>query len=161
MANYKSITMKYKQFIFPMLVTILSFSTLEVMGQTEEVITSPPVEEENEEVEMFMPPPIEKAQFPGGNDAMFEYIQKNLNYPEKSVEGKVTLRFMVGKNGEIENVHVLEGIVPGCPECQQEAIRVVESMPKWKPAMNGGKAVRSYFNLPISFKTSQDTENNK
>lgn len=96
-----------------------------------------------------------EAMFPGGYTAMAKYIGNNIKYPELAliggIEGKVTLRFVVGKDGSIENVTVARG-VPGCPECDKEAIRVVKGMPKWEPAMNKNKIVRSYFNLPITFK---------
>ncbi|NGF74535.1 energy transducer TonB [Fluviicola sp. SGL-29] len=96
-----------------------------------------------------------EAMFPGGYTAMAKYLGNNIKYPELAlmggIEGKVTLRFIVGKDGNIENVTVARG-VPGCPECDKEAIRVVKSMPKWEPAMNDNKIVRSYFNLPITFK---------
>ena len=86
---------------------------------------------------------------------MMKYLSKNIQYPEIGIQtgaqGKVTLRFVVGKDGSIENVTVARG-VPGCPECDKEAIRVVKSMPKWKPAKNDGKVVKSYFNLPVTFK---------
>lgn len=97
----------------------------------------------------------EEAFFPGGRTAMLKFLSKNINYPEiariANIQGKVTLNFVVGKNGEIENVTVAKG-VPGCPECDKEAIRVVKAMPKWKPAKNNGKAVRSYFYLPVTFR---------
>jgi protein TonB len=60
------------------------------------------------------------------------------------------LKFIVGSDGKIEEVNVIRGI-PGCPECDKEASRVIRTMPKWKPGKIKGKAVRSYFNLPITF----------
>lgn len=95
------------------------------------------------------------ASFPGGIPAMMKYLSKNIQYPERGIQagaqGRVTLRFVVGKDGKIENVTVAKG-VPGCPECDQEAVRVVRGMPKWNPAQNKGKVVKSYFNLPVTFK---------
>lgn len=95
------------------------------------------------------------ASFPGGVPAMMKYLSKNIQYPERGIQagaqGRVTLRFVVGKDGQIENVTVAKG-VPGCPECDQEAVRVVRGMPKWNPAQNKGKVVKSYFNLPVTFK---------
>jgi protein TonB len=96
-----------------------------------------------------------EAMFPGGHGAMMEYLSSKIRYPEialiSNIQGRVTLRFVVGKDGSIENVTVAKG-VPNCPECDKEAIRVVKAMPKWKPAMHEGKVVRSYFNLPITFR---------
>lgn len=97
----------------------------------------------------------ETAEFPGGIAAMGKYIQQNLQYPamarEANIGGKCFLKFVVNDKGEIGNVEVLKG-VPGCPECDKEAVRVVKSMPKWKPAKMTGRPVNCYFNLPISFK---------
>ncbi len=97
----------------------------------------------------------ENAEFPGGIAEMGKFIQKNLQYPpmarEAGISGKCFLKFVVNENGEISNVEILKG-VPGCPDCDREAIRVVKSMPKWKPAKMTGRPVKCYFNLPLSFK---------
>lgn len=97
----------------------------------------------------------EQAEFPGGISEMAKYIQKTLQYPamarEAGISGKCFLKFVVNENGDISNVEVLKG-VPGCSDCDKEAIRVVKSMPKWKPAKMTGRSVKCYFNLPISFK---------
>ncbi len=119
---------------------------------TPPTVTAPKVVEKEEEILTFV---AEEASFPGGTAEMMKYLGKNIKYPEVAIQagiqGKVTLRFVVGKDGSIENVTVARG-VPGCPECDKEAIRVVKSMPKWKPAKNDGKVVKSYFNLPVTFK---------
>lgn len=97
----------------------------------------------------------EQAEFPGGTTAMYKYIQQNIQYPamarEAGISGKCFLKFVVNETGEISNVEVLKG-VPGCAECDREAIRVVKSMPKWKAAKMTGKSVKCFFNLPINFK---------
>lgn len=85
---------------------------------------------------------------------MRAFIKENLHYPEtvvkQQLQGKIFLRFIVRKDGSIATVTILRGTT-GCPECDQEAIRVVNSMPKWTPAKNEGKAVDSYYTLPITF----------
>ncbi|MCE3258426.1 MAG: TonB family protein [Bacteroidetes bacterium] len=97
----------------------------------------------------------EQAEFPGGIGEMAKYIQKTLQYPpmarEAGISGKCFLKFVVNETGEISDVQVLKG-VPGCSDCDKEAIRVVKSMPKWKAAKMTGRSVKCYFNLPISFK---------
>jgi protein TonB len=97
----------------------------------------------------------ENAEFPGGIAEMAKFIQKNLQYPamarEAGISGKCFLKFVVNESGSISDVQVLKG-VPGCSDCDKEAIRVVKSMPAWKAAKMTGKAVKCYFNLPISFK---------
>lgn len=117
--------------------------------------TITPTPKKVEEVEEILTFVAEEASFPGGTAEMMKYLSKNIKYPEiaiqANIQGRVNLRFVVGKDGSIENVTVAKG-VPGCPECDREAVRVVKSMPKWKPAKNDGKVVKSYFNLPVTFK---------
>lgn len=97
----------------------------------------------------------EQAEFPGGMSAMHEFLKKNMFYPmsakEAGIQGKCYIRFIVNTDGSISDVRVLHG-VPDCPECDKEAVRVVKNMPKWAPGKNSGKAVRTFYNLPIVFK---------
>ena len=92
--------------------------------------------------------------FIGGDDALFEYLSKNTKYPtmskENNISGTVFLKFVVGKNGEIRDIEVLKG-VRGGKDLEQEAIRVIEQMPKWIPGVQNGKKVSVYFTLPIKF----------
>ena len=92
-------------------------------------------------------------EFPGGMDAMMKYLSENIKYPEqakeKNTQGRVLVTFVVEKNGSISNVKVVKGIGNGCDE---EAVRVISAMPKWKPGMQNGKKVRVSFAIPISFK---------
>ncbi len=94
----------------------------------------------------------ELAEFPGGQSAMMAYLGKHLQYPEDAREAKkqgtVYLTFVVNMDGKIVEVRVLRGLYPSL---DQEAIRVVSSMPNWKPGKQGGKAVRTQFNLPVKF----------
>jgi periplasmic protein TonB len=96
----------------------------------------------------------EMPEFPGGPMEMMKYIQKNIQYPamarEAGIGGKCFLKFVVGPEGSISDVQVLKG-VPGCPDCDKEAVRVVKSMPKWKAGKMNGRAVNVYFNIPINF----------
>jgi len=91
-------------------------------------------------------------QYPGGKDAMNEFLKENLVYPteakEKNISGKVIVQFVVENNGKITNVKVLHGIGGGCDE---EAIRVVSSMPNWKPGKQNGKSVPVFYTLPLTF----------
>lgn len=94
----------------------------------------------------------ETAEFPGGYQKMMEYIVKNIKYPqiarETNIRGKVYLKFVVRKDGSITDVEVQRGIGGGCDE---EAVRVVKSMPKWNPGKQRKQPVNMYFNLPINF----------
>ncbi len=99
--------------------------------------------------------------FPGGEKEMQRYIRENLKYPETAqkdgIQGRVTLRFVVGDDGTITNVAVIRGVDPSC---DVEAVRVIENMPKWNPGKQNGIAVPVYFNLPIQFPLDKDKETN-
>lgn len=96
----------------------------------------------------------EQAHFPDGIPAMKSYILKNLVYPlsakENGIIDRITMRFVVSETGAISSVTVIDGI-PDCPECEEEAIRFVKSMPRWFPAQKNGWYVKSYCNLPLWF----------
>jgi protein TonB len=116
-----------------------------------EVYIPPVIEEEIVEEEIFTV--VESMpEFPGGAGKMMEFIAKNIKYPpmarESGIQGRVFINFVVEPNGSVTNVKVLRGIGGGCDE---EAIRVVEAMPKWTPGRQRGKAVRVSFNLPVRF----------
>ena len=97
---------------------------------------------------------VEKMpEFPGGEQAMLDYVSKNVVYPEeainKGIAGRVFVSFIVEKDGSVNEVEVMRGIGGGCDE---EAVRVVKSMPKWKPGKMKGKPVRVSYMMPIIFK---------
>ncbi len=107
------------------------------------------VEEEEEEILMVVQ---EMPEFPGGEAAMYGFIGKNIKYPkiakETGVSGRVWVTFVVEKDGSVSRIKVLRGIGAGCDE---EAMRVIKAMPKWKPGMQMGKAVRVQYQIPIKF----------
>jgi periplasmic protein TonB len=90
--------------------------------------------------------------FPGGEEELFRYLGKNIKYPamakDAGIKGMVYVNFVVWIDGTIKDVKVLRGIGGGCDE---EALRVVENMPKWKPGKQRGKTVPVSYNLPIRF----------
>ncbi len=92
-------------------------------------------------------------QFPGGEAAMRTYISKNLRYPtiaqENGIQGKVYVRFVISKTGEVSNVEVTRGIDP---ICDKEAVRVIQSMPKWIPGKQNGNMVSVIYTVPVVFK---------
>lgn len=118
----------------------------------DEVVTPP--DDKKEEV-IIHDAVEEQAEFPGGMAALKAYLANNIKYPEVALEmgigGKCYLKFVVSTSGNISNVKVVKG-VPDCKECDEEAMRVVRAMPNWAPAKNNGKAVNSYYNLPVTFK---------
>lgn len=124
--------------------------------------------EQNEVIEEYVPVEVEEDEvveqeifqiveempsFPGGDQKMMEYVAKNIKYPqiarETGVQGKVFVNFVVEPDGSVSNVKILRGIGGGCDE---EAMRVVKSMPKWKPGKQRGKPVRVSYNLPVNFR---------
>jgi protein TonB len=93
------------------------------------------------------------AEFPGGQAGLNQFIATNFIYPkiaiENNISGKVYVVFEILASGEVSNIKIAKDI-PDCFKCSEEAIRVFKSMPKWSPAMKGGKPVSSYFQLPIT-----------
>lgn len=97
----------------------------------------------------------EQPQFPGGESALMAFIRKNLRYPafaaENNIQGRVTVSFVVERDGSIAQIEVMRS---PAEELSKESIRVVQTMPKWKPGKQRGKAVRVKYVLPITFRLS-------
>jgi len=117
------------------------------LREHKQIVQEKPVEEKPFYTVEQMP------SFPGGESEMNKFIADNLKYPvvaqESGIQGRVTIRFVVTKTGEISDVTVVRGIDPSC---DKEAMRVVKSMPKWIPGKQNGLNVPVYFTLPIVFK---------
>ena len=98
-------------------------------------------------------PVFVKAAFPGGQKALDSFLLVSIHYPENAkeagVQGRVVVKFLINENGEITDPKITRGIGAGCEE---EAKRVVLSMPKWKPAYYSKKLVKMMFTLPLAFK---------
>ena len=92
-------------------------------------------------------------QYPGGQIAMLKYIMENIKYPEQAmkegIQGRVTVSFIVEKDGRVSNVRLLRSVQSSL---DKEAVRVVKSMPKWSPGKQKGKPVRVRFVVPVMFK---------
>lgn len=97
-------------------------------------------------------------EFPGGQSAMMSFIAENIKYPEKAmkegVQGKVYVRFVVNKEGKVEQPQVIRSL---SPETDAEAIRVIESLPRFEPGTQGGKPVSVYYTIPLMFKMGEET----
>ncbi len=99
----------------------------------------------------------EQAEYPGGPQEMYKFIGNNIVFPISAKEDslfagcKSFIKFIVTENGTVNNAQVIKGC-NGCPDCDKEALRVVNLMPKWKPGRQDGKPVKVYYNLPIKFK---------
>ena len=124
--------------------------------------------EQNEVIEEYVPVEVEEEEvveqeifkiveempsYPGGEQKLMEYVAKNIKYPqiarETGIQGRVFVGFVVEPDGSISNVKLLRGIGGGCDE---EAMRVIKSLPKWKPGKQRGKAVRVSYQIPVFFK---------
>ena len=94
----------------------------------------------------------EMPEFPGGSNAMFEYIAKNVKYPAEAekagIVGRVIATFVVDKDGSISNAKVVRSVHPAL---DAEALRLIKGMPKWTPGKQNGEAVSVKFTVPISF----------
>ena len=92
-------------------------------------------------------------EFPGGDKELYQFIADNIKYPaeakEEGLKGRVFVNFIVEPDGSVSDIRVLRGIGGGCDE---EAVRVVESMPKFKPGMQNGEAVRVSYTVPVIFR---------
>lgn len=93
------------------------------------------------------------AEFKGGQAALMKWLSNNIRYPEaaqqNNVQGRVIVKFVVEKDGSIGSPTIVKGVDR---DLDQEALRVVRKMPKWQPGKNNGQPVRSYFNLPVTFR---------
>ena len=143
------------------------------MGPVNEIVVveqAPADQKEVKPVEMPNAMKVEKTedafdvveqmpQFPGGPAALMEYLSKNVRYPEeahkKGTEGRVIATFVVEKDGSISDVTIRRSV---SPELDDEALRVVNSMPKWTPGKQRGEAVRVKYTIPITFKLQGDTK---
>lgn len=101
----------------------------------------------------------EAAEFPGGYEALSTYLAKNIKYPKsalkRGIDGEGRYRITISEQGMVSDVKALKSI-PGCPECDQEVIQVLNKMPDWKPARAGKKNVKSYYDLPVTFSAQKD-----
>ncbi len=112
-----------------------------------------PKETEEEEEDL---PPVwfvdEMPEFPGGMPSLMKFISTSIRYPvvaqENGIQGKVIITFVIDKSGNVTNVRVFRGIDPAL---DAEALRVVKTLPRWKPGKQNGKAVRVNYNVPINF----------
>ena len=112
------------------------------------------IEDKPEPIETFVE---EEADYPGGAGEMAKFINENIDYPQEAIDlgikGRVTVRFVVEKDGRVSNVSVA-GPLAGCKACDKAAVQVVEKMPPWTAGKNGGRAVRTWVTLPIKFEVN-------
>ena len=91
--------------------------------------------------------------FPGGQDALFDFIEKNIKYPKGAedygIQGRVILTFIVKKDGSLSDVRVAKSVDPSL---DKEAVRIIKSMPKWSPGIEKGQFVNVKFTVPVTFR---------
>lgn len=96
----------------------------------------------------------EMPSFPGGEKALMQYIKDNTYYPEEMCEGaaqgRVMVGFVINEDGSISDVKVLRSLTP---ELDEVAVKIVNGMPKWNPGKQNGKAVKTKYTVPVSFRT--------
>jgi len=94
-----------------------------------------------------------KPEFPNGNEGLGKYLSENIKYPKKALKngitGKVFVQFVIDKTGKVTNVVAVRGVEKSL---DKEAVRVIKSMPKWKPGMKDGQPVKVKYTIPINFK---------
>jgi len=124
---------------------ILTVKKDAVLQEYQVVLAKEPVEGKAYDVVDEMP------EFPGGPSAMMEYLMKNIRYPKDAfdagIQGRVIIQYVVGKDGSISDAHVVKGIATSLDE---EALRVVNSMPKWIPGKQNGEAVSVKYTIPVT-----------
>ena len=132
-----------------------TIATSEETNQAVEIKYVPVAVEEEEPEEQTIFEVVEQMpEFPnGGMAGLMQYLSKNIKYPtiaqENGTHGRVTVQFVVNRDGSIVDAKVLRGVDP---YLDKEAIRVISSMPKWKPGMQRGKAVRVKYTVPVMFR---------
>ena len=153
MMNYKS---SYpldciKEFLYVLLTFVLfGVANVDVMAQSTDMLNSLPSEVQDTTVHKVVE---QMPEFPGGLGKCMFFLAKHIKYPKeafnKGEEGRVIVQFVVNRNGRITEEKIVQGV---SPSLDAEALRVIKSMPKWKPGTQNGKAVRVLFTLPIAFK---------
>jgi len=120
--------------------------------KAKEVIAQPEPPKHEEENKIF-DVVEQQPEFPGGFAALQQFLKDNVKYPvvamENGVQGRVTVGFVVEKDGSVSDVHVVKSVDPSL---DKEAVRAVKSMPKWQPGRQNGTAVRVRYNVPVNFK---------
>jgi protein TonB len=143
----------------PIFLTLLCAALLSPSASSAQVVTqepldevvqpAPPVEEGAEQIYDIVE---EMPEYPGGQEAMFKFLSQSIVYPQEMVDagvrGRVYVEFIVRQDGGITDATVLRGVAG---PLDQEAIRVVKTMPKWMPGRQNGKPVDVRYRLPIAF----------
>lgn len=139
-----------KQLLFiPLMGMLLIFSSTNVMARALDSVINLQTSKDTTVYRVVQ----ETAKFPGGDQALLEFITANLNYPkiakEKGIEGRVYVELVINEDGAVTNA---EAKLSPDPLLTKEAIRLVNSLPKWIPGKMDGKAVKVRFTMPVTFR---------
>lgn len=130
---------------------IASFIAVNAQKDTIEFQNPHVVPEWTDEEEVYTVADV-MPEFPGGNEKMLDFLEKNLHYPQLAKENgtqcRVVVGFVVNTEGKLENITIRKDVGWGCGE---EAIRVIKKMPDWKPGLHRGKTVKVRYILPVTF----------
>ena len=108
---------------------------------------------QNEEADKVFDVVEQMPSFPGGDAALMTFLSTNVHYPvvaeENGIQGKVILTFVIERDGSISDVEVVKSVDPSL---DKEAVRVIESMPRWKAGTQNGEPVRVKYTMPVTFR---------
>ncbi len=137
-----------------MLLTAVSIGQVWGASHNDENLTETSTTKESDEDDVVFVIVEKMPEFPGGHQALTKYLDENVKYPaiaqENGIQGRVICQFVVNKDGTITDIEVIRS--GGDPSLDQEAVRVIEAMPKWKPGEQRGKTVRVRYTVPVNFR---------
>ena len=145
--------LKYSELSAPPPIELEKPPAEKIQVQSREIkkFIKPVVKPDEEVIEPYLQVEV-MPTFPGGEQELLKYLAENVKYPrlarEAKIQGLVIVRFVVDADGFVGNIELLRGIGAGCDE---EALRVVNSMPKWEPGYQNNRAVPVIYNMPIRF----------
>lgn len=144
--------MKQLHFI-PLLLSLL-LSSLSSLGQTPAPASADQASASANVTNDSVYTKVEKmAEFPGGINGMFNFLSRNIKYPEsaqqKDIQGCVVIKFIIDTDGKVIDPKVIESVDPAL---DAEALRIVSIMPVWQPGINDGVPVKSYYTMPVHFR---------
>lgn len=134
-------------------VDLISSEDDQTSAQVEAYVAPAVVEEEEESAQQIFTVVETMPEFPGGQGELLKYLAKSIKYPviaqENGIQGRVTCSFVVNRDGSIVDAEVIRGVDPSL---DKEALRVINSMPKWSPGKQRGKPVRVKYTVPVTFR---------
>ena len=144
--GYLPIKILADEFTSELTVTLHSTTPKTIDSESENIMTAAELEQ------IMEMPPTTDPEFPGGVDAMLQYLRMNVRYPseckDSSIQGRVVVAFIINKNGEIVEAEVVRSVHP---LLDAEALRVINAMPNWTPGTQNGKPVRFRYSVPVNF----------